>query len=80
MGVMTCDEPRRRRRGSARFDPYYKAQFYRPRDFCWEDVQQRCDTEDEARALFTPGRRWRLMRVDMRGRAPVPGSDTMTEV
>lgn len=66
----------RRRRGSARFDPYYKCQFWRPLDMSWEDVQVRYDTEDAARAAFTPGKRWRLMRVDMRGRAPVPGSDT----
>jgi hypothetical protein len=74
--MFTMTDLPKRRRGSVRFAPYYKAQFYRPLDFSWQDVQQQCDTEDEARAVFTPDKRWRLMRVDMRGRAPVPGSDT----
>lgn len=75
-----ADSPRPRRRGSVRFDPYYKAQFFRPLDFSWQDIQQRCATLAGAQALFTPGKRWRVMRIDMRGRAPVPGSDTLTEV
>jgi hypothetical protein len=59
-----------------RFAPYYKAQFYRPLDFSWQDVQQQFPTADEARAAFPPGKRCRLMLVTERGRTPVDGSDT----
>lgn len=67
---------RPRRKGSARFSPYYKVQFWRPLDMSWQDVQVRYTNETEARAAYIPGKRCRLMRVEMGGRAPVPGSDT----
>lgn len=69
-----------RKHGSARFSPYYKAQFYDPRDFCWRDVQVRFPTMPAARTAFTDGYRWRIMRIDMQGRVPVPGSDTIVVV
>lgn len=71
--------PRRRVTGSVRFDPYWKVQFYLDRDRAWQDVQARYDTPDAARlairALIATGdmhTRWRLMRIDEKGRAPEP--------
>jgi hypothetical protein len=74
--MFTMTDLPKRRRGSVRFAPYYKAQFYRPLDFSWQDVQQQFPTADEARAAFPPGKRCRLMLVTERGRTPVDGSDT----
>lgn len=60
-----------RRRGSVRFDPYFKAQRWDPRAMAWIDVQIPCATEPEARALFRPGARWRVMRIHEGGREPL---------
>ncbi len=74
--TVTVGELPRRRRGSVRFAPYFKVQVYRPLDFSWEDIQRQFSDAESARAAYPRGRRCRLMYVTMRGRAPVPGSDT----
>ncbi len=65
----------RRRAGSVRFDPYYKAQVWRDDvGGAWVDIQRAYPTEElairEAR-LAAHGRRWRIMRVYPGGREPV---------
>jgi len=61
----------RRRRGSARFDPYYKVQTYDPRSMTWRDVQRSHPTAQSAADAFPPGERCRVMLVTMDGRRPV---------
>lgn len=61
-----------RTRDSVRFEPYFKVQVWEPRNFAWRDVQHMFPAEAEARATFPKGKRCRLMRVDMDGRAPLP--------
>lgn len=63
-----------RRRGSVRFDPYYKVQWYDAAVMAWRDVQTRHDTLAEAIAAFPRGRTCRVMEVTMHGRHPVPPS------
>lgn len=74
---MTARRPRRS--GSVRFDPYYKIQWYDPVSVSWRDVQRRFATP-EAAHRYAPALcpsvapRYRLMVVDMAGRAPSPES------
>ena len=67
---------RKRRRGSARFAPYYKVQFWRPDALAWQDVQAQYPTIEAAQAAFPPGQRCRVMEVTMQGRRPLPETDT----
>lgn len=60
-----------RQHGSARFEPYFKAQWWDARSYAWRDIQQACASPEEARALFRAGKRWRVMRIAEEGRAPV---------
>ena len=62
----------RRERGSARFAPYYKVQWFDDRTMAWRDVQRQHATEDAARRAFVDGRRCRVMAVTEAGRAPLP--------
>ena len=59
-----------RQRGSARFAPYYKAQWYDEKQLAWRDVQRQFTTPDEARATFKKGK-WRVMEITMTGRHPL---------
>ena len=61
-----------RSRGSARFAPYYKVQWFDETSVAWRDVQQAHATEGEARAAFIPERRCRVMAITERGRQPMP--------
>lgn len=61
----------RRTRGSARFAPYFKVQWFDERTMAWRDVQAAHATENEARAAFMPDRRCRVMAVSESGRAPL---------
>lgn len=61
-----------RRRGSARFAPYYKVQWYDPRSLVWRDIQQAHPSPAAAVAAFLPGRNCRVMEITMHGRAPLP--------
>ena len=58
--------------GSARFAPYYKAQWFDGRGLCWRDVQKACTTPADAEALFTPNKEWRVIEITMQGRRPLP--------
>lgn len=64
-------------RGSVRFDPYFKAQWWDPRAMAWRDVRRPHASEAAAVAAFDPqvADRWRVMRVHPGGRAPVAGSE-----
>jgi hypothetical protein len=57
-----------KQRGSARFEPYYKVQWFDEISMCWRDVQQAHPTEAGARSAFIDGRRCRIMEINMRGR------------
>jgi hypothetical protein len=61
----------RRTRGSARFAPYYKVQWWDDRSAAWIDVQKRHDTPDAARAAFRPDTHCRVMEISMSGRRPL---------
>lgn len=61
-----------RKRGSARFDPYYKVQWYDAVTCAWRDIQRPYPDEETARAAYLPDRTCRLMRITMQGRAPLP--------
>ena len=64
--------PSMRTPGSARFAPYYKAQWFDSRALCWRDVQKACTTPADAEALFTADKAWRVIEVTMQGRRPLP--------
>jgi len=61
----------RRRRGSARFDPYYKVQWFDETSLAWRDQQESHASVAAAQAAFIPGRRCRVMAVTERGRMPL---------
>jgi hypothetical protein len=60
-----------RQRGSVRFAPYYKVQWFDETSLCWRDVQQAHSSETEARAAFLADRRCRVMAITERGRQAV---------
>jgi hypothetical protein len=61
-----------RTKGSARFDPYYKVQWYDEHAMAWRDIQHAYSTQDEAEAAYVPNHTCRLMLITMHGRSPVP--------
>lgn len=63
---------RSRSRGSARFEPYYKVQWYDERSMVWRDVQRSHSSRADAESHFISGKRCRLMRISMDGREPLP--------
>lgn len=67
--------PGRRVGQSARFPTYYKVQTYDDITLSWVDIQKQHETVASARAAFPAGERCRIIEVNMRGRAPVPGSE-----
>lgn len=65
---------RPRTRGSARFSPYYKVQWYDDSTLAWRDVQRQRihPSAEQAAAAFIRGVRCRVMEVTMQGRSPLP--------
>jgi len=61
-----------RTRGSARFEVYYKVQWWDARACAWLDVQRAHPTPEAARAAYRPGVRCRVMGITERGRRPMP--------
>lgn len=61
----------KRRRGSVRFDPYYKVQWFDQRALAWHDVQFAHASPEEARASFIKGKQCRVMEVTQLGRRPL---------
>lgn len=53
---------------SVRFEPYFKAQWWNPRVSAWQDRQKQCFTPEQARELYKPGARNRIMRISPQGR------------
>lgn len=67
--------PRRRRRDSVRFDPYYKPQVWVPHLLAWRDLQEQHDTPDAAEGAAraaAAGEPVRAMHVTPTGRTPLP--------
>ena len=61
-----------RTRGSVRFDPYYKVQWFDERAMAWRDIQRAHPTEQDAIGAFECGKRCRVMQITMQGRHPLP--------
>jgi hypothetical protein len=60
-----------RKRGSVRFDPYFKIQRWSVQALAWIDIQQAYSSEEKARAAASGmAGMLRLMRVEEGGRAP----------
>jgi hypothetical protein len=60
-----------RTRGSARFAPYYKVQWWDARACAWIDVQRAHPTLEATRAACRPSVRCRIMEITERGRRPL---------
>lgn len=60
-----------RTRGSARFEPYFKVQWWDATSLAWRDIQKAWPSEAEARAAFPAGREARVMRIAPDGRKPL---------
>jgi hypothetical protein len=57
-----------RKRGSVRFSPYFKVEWFDPRSVVWRVIQKRFATKAEADAsALGMAHRWRVMRVTMNG-------------
>jgi hypothetical protein len=64
--------PRRARRAdSARYDPYYKVQWYDARVCAWRDVQKQHPTAEAAAAAYLKGKQCRTMEISPKGRRPL---------
>ena len=59
-----------RKRGSCRFEPYFKIQWYDQAAMAWRDVQKAHPTEQAARAALPAEGKARVMRIAMDGRTP----------
>jgi hypothetical protein len=66
--MKAAPNPRPRRAGSARFDTYYKVQWYDPRNCAWHDVQKQYPTAEAAAAAYPAGKRCRTREVTPAGR------------
>jgi hypothetical protein len=62
---------RPRRGGSARFDAYYKVQWYDARNCAWHDIQKQHPTPEAAAAAYIAGRQCRTVEVTPKGRRPL---------
>jgi hypothetical protein len=62
---------RKRRADSARFDVYYKVQWYDATSLCWFDIQKQHPTPEAAAAAYVPGKQCRTMEVTPEGRRPL---------
>lgn len=60
-----------RQRGSARFAPYFKVQWFDETSMAWRDIQRQHSSEAEARGAFIDGKRCRVMAVTERGRQAI---------
>ena len=60
-----------RRRGSTRFEPYYKVQWYDGQAMAWRDIQKAHPDKASALAALPAEKEARIMRVAMDGRVPV---------
>ena len=61
-----------RTKGSARFAPYFKVQWWDARACAWIDVQRAHETLEAAHAACCPGVKYRVVEVTMQGRRPLP--------
>ena len=61
-----------RTKGSCRFAPYFKVQFYEEHNLAWKDVQKQHPDEASARKAFPAGKQCRVMAVTEKGRRPLP--------
>jgi hypothetical protein len=59
-----------RRAGSARFNTYYKVQWYDDRSGAWVDIQKRHPTAEAAILAYPAGKRCRIMEVTLAGHRP----------
>jgi len=64
-----------RTKGSARFAPYYKVQWWDDRTCAWLDVKRAHPTPAAARATYRRGVRCRVMEITERGRRPLPDAE-----
>lgn len=62
----------RRRKGSARFAPYWNIQTWDPASLAWRDIQVNFANIEAARRELPEGARCRLMAITMQGRRPLP--------
>jgi 4'-phosphopantetheinyl transferase EntD len=60
-----------RTRGSVRFEPYWKVQWFDEVSMAWRDIQQAHPSEAAARAAFIDGRHCRVMAITELGRQAV---------
>lgn len=59
---------RPRRAGSARFDAYYKVQWYDTRACAWRDVQKQRPTPEAAAAAYPADKQCRTVEISPKGR------------
>jgi len=52
-----------RTKGSCRFDPYYKVEWYDPTALCWRVIQKAHPTEKQAREAMPKTKTCRLQKV-----------------
>ena len=57
-----------RAKGSCRFEPYYKVEWYDKIALCWRVIQKAHPTEAKARESFLNGKQCRIQQVTERGR------------
>jgi hypothetical protein len=63
-----------RRKGSARFDPYYKLDRYDPVSLCWRPVGKAYPTLDDVRRAvraLDDENRYRALHVTIHGKTPI---------
>ena len=61
-----------RDKSSARFEPYFKLQWFDEISFAWKDLQKSFQSESDAKAKATLGKQWRVMKITEKGRFPLP--------
>jgi hypothetical protein len=57
-----------RTKGSCRFAPYYKVEWYDATALCWRVIQKAFSTEEQARAAFLWDKKCRVQEVTEKGR------------
>ena len=62
---------RPRRADSARFDVYFKVQFFDETSLAWFDIQKQFPTREAAVKAYLEGRKCRTMEVNEKGRRPL---------
>jgi len=60
-----------RTKGSARFAPYFKVQWWDARSSAWIDIQKAHATAQAAGDAFPAGKRCRVIEVSEQGRRPL---------